>query len=422
MWPCSGPRCCPWRPSSACPGRSRPCASACVAAVADETPGGSGSDQVLDEVSCALVVSRRSAAHTRATAETLRHQPEVWAALARGDLDLTRARILADALLEIPATDPDGRPREDYDTECAALLGDGLAYAQDHTARRLELFLHRRLLALGCGERPRRRARGLAERGVWIGHRGDGTADLVARLASEDAERVYSVIRACALADRNGDPTQQRCRSPRTVGPLARRRPGRPDPRPPDQRQRRRTRVAIQTARAGPPPAGRHRHHGHHPHRLPGRPHRRTRSHQRIRGDPRRRRPPAGRWRRPLATRPDQPHHRRRPRRRDPVLPAPRSTRPARPTARRDLPIPRLRGPGSRVRPRPPHPLPPRTNLRRRTSMPCADATTASNTTAGGTSKRHPTAGCAGPAPKAHAPPHTPTTTTPASPERVTQA
>ena len=40
-----------------------------------------GSDQVLDEVSCALVVSRRSAAHTRATAETLRHQPEVWAAL-----------------------------------------------------------------------------------------------------------------------------------------------------------------------------------------------------------------------------------------------------------------------------------------------------------------------------------------------------
>ena len=36
--------------------------AACVAAVADETPGGAGTDQVLDEVSCALVVSRRSAA------------------------------------------------------------------------------------------------------------------------------------------------------------------------------------------------------------------------------------------------------------------------------------------------------------------------------------------------------------------------
>jgi hypothetical protein len=181
--------------------------AACVAAVADETPGGAGTDRVLDEVSCALVVSRRSAQHTRATAEALRHQPDVWAALCRGELDLTRARILADALFEIPMTDSDGLPREDFDSECAALRDDGLAYAQQHTARRLELFLQRRLLALGCGERPRRRSRGLAERGVWVGHRGDGTADLVARLASEDAERVYAVIRSCALAGRNGDPT-----------------------------------------------------------------------------------------------------------------------------------------------------------------------------------------------------------------------
>lgn len=182
---------------------------ACVAAVADETPGGSATDRVLDEVSCALVVSRRSAQHTRATAEMLRHQPEVWAALSRGELDLTRARILANALFDVPQTDPDGVPREDFESECATLLADGVAYAQDHTARRLELFLQRRLLALGCGERPRRRSRGLAERGVWVDHRGDGTADLVARLASEDAERVYGVIRSCALADRNGDPTNE---------------------------------------------------------------------------------------------------------------------------------------------------------------------------------------------------------------------
>ncbi len=180
--------------------------TACVAAVADETPGGSTTDQVLDEVSCSLVVSRRSAAHTRVTAETLRHQPEVWAALCRGDVDLTRARILAHALLEVPRTDPDGVLREDYESDCATVLADGLAYAQDHTARRLDLFLQRRLLALGCADRPRRRARALSERGVWLNHRGDGTADLVARLTSEDAERVYSTIRACALADRNGDP------------------------------------------------------------------------------------------------------------------------------------------------------------------------------------------------------------------------
>ncbi len=133
---------------------------ACVAAVADETPGGATTDRVLDEVSCALVVSRRSAAHTRTTAETLRHQPEVWAALCRGELDLTRARILADALFEVPRTDPDGALLAGYETDCESLLADGLAYAQEHTARRLELFLHRRLLALGCAERPRRRSQG----------------------------------------------------------------------------------------------------------------------------------------------------------------------------------------------------------------------------------------------------------------------
>lgn len=183
--------------------------AACVAAVADETPGGAGTDRVLDEVSCALVVSRRSAQHTRATAEALRHQPAVWAALCRGELDLTRARILAEALFEIPLTDIDGVPRVAYEAECAAVAAEGVAYGRQHTARRLEIFLQRRLLTLGCGERPRRRSRGLAERGVWVGHRGDGTADLVARLASEDAERVYSVIRSCALADRNGDPTNE---------------------------------------------------------------------------------------------------------------------------------------------------------------------------------------------------------------------
>ena len=181
--------------------------AACVAAVADETPGGASSDQVLDEVCCALVVSRRSATHTRNTAETLRHQPEVWAALACGQVDLTRARILADALFEIPRADPDGIPRPDHDNECTQLRADGLAYAGEHTARRLDLYLQRRLRALGCADRPRRRAQGLAERGVWVDHRGDGTADLTARLASEDAEKVYCVLRACALADRNGDPT-----------------------------------------------------------------------------------------------------------------------------------------------------------------------------------------------------------------------
>ncbi len=181
--------------------------AACVAAVADETLPGAPSDAVLDELSCALVVSRRSAEYTRTQSEALRHQPHVWAALCRGALDPPRARILADALFEVPRADTDGIPLATYEADCAQLFEEGLAYAQDHTARRLELFLQRRLAVLGCTDQPRRRRRALGERGVWLTHRGDGTADLAARLASEDAERVYAAIRQCALADRNGDPS-----------------------------------------------------------------------------------------------------------------------------------------------------------------------------------------------------------------------
>jgi hypothetical protein len=188
--------------------------AACVAAVGRDCPDGLSGERVLDELACSLVVSRRSAQHTRAVAGHLDAHPEAWAALARGEVDLTRARIVAEALGAIPGTDPDGVPRPSWAAEYAALQAEGLAYAQEHTARRLELFLRRRLLALGCTERPARRRRGLAERGVWISHDGEGTGEVTARLASEDAERVYATLRAVALADRSGDPTHD-CESPR---------------------------------------------------------------------------------------------------------------------------------------------------------------------------------------------------------------
>lgn len=183
--------------------------SACVVAIAEDAGCADGPDRAVDEVSCALLVSRRSARRTHDTAQELRTQPEVWAALHRGEVDLTRATILCQALLEIPRWDPDGTERAGWSDQRAALRRDGLAYAREHTARRLELFLRRRLAALGCADRDRARRRALDQRGVWLNHRGDGTADLVAQLASADAERVYAAIRACALADRNGDPRHE---------------------------------------------------------------------------------------------------------------------------------------------------------------------------------------------------------------------
>ena len=85
------------------------------------------------------------------------------------------------------------------------ILAAGLAYAEQHTARQLDRHLKRLLAEIDPATVVTRRRRALAERGVWIQHRGDGTADLSARLDSTDAEQVYAAIRAVALAAQRVD-------------------------------------------------------------------------------------------------------------------------------------------------------------------------------------------------------------------------
>ena len=196
---------------------------ACVAALGDTAGGGWSSEQqdrVCDELMTCFVVSRRSALFTSHQAEVLRSQPAVWAAVAAGLIDLTRGVILADALLEIPRFDDDGAERATWPKERAQLLELALPYAQEHTARRLSLFLRRHLAALGRPDRDRVRRRGRDERGVWIAHDGQGNAEITARLSSHDAEAVYATIRAVALADRNGDPAHTRPGCPTPSEPL----------------------------------------------------------------------------------------------------------------------------------------------------------------------------------------------------------
>ena len=194
---------------------------ACVAALADAVPTGWSKDQenrICDELMVGLIVSRRSAQFTWHQAEVLRSQPAVWAALAAGAIDLTRAVVLADALLEIPRHDEHGSERPDWEAERGHLLELGLPYAQEHTARQLSRYLRRQLIALGCPDPTRRRA--VADRGLWIAHDGQGGAELTARLSSEDAEKVYATIRAFALADRNGDPAHSRPGCPEPTEPM----------------------------------------------------------------------------------------------------------------------------------------------------------------------------------------------------------
>ncbi len=179
--------------------------AAAVHAVAEDTPAGVVADQVVDVLMMSLNRSRRSAVMLREQALILTHQPRVWAALWAGLLDPTKAGILAGALYLVPRLDAEDQQRAEYEADCDRLLTAGLAHAPRHTARQLDRHLKRLLAEIDPATIVTRRRRALAERGVWIDHRGDGTADLTARLDSSHAEQVYAAIRAVALAAQRTD-------------------------------------------------------------------------------------------------------------------------------------------------------------------------------------------------------------------------
>jgi hypothetical protein len=179
--------------------------AAAVHAVAEDTPAGVVADQVVDVLMMALNRSRRSGLYLREQALLLTHQPQVWAALWAGQLDVTKAGLLARALYQVPRQDTQDQERPEYDADCERILAAGLAYAAEHTAGQLDRHLKRLLAEIDPATVVTRRRRALAERGVWIQHRGDGTADLSARLDSTDAEQVYAAIRAVALAAQRAD-------------------------------------------------------------------------------------------------------------------------------------------------------------------------------------------------------------------------
>jgi len=179
--------------------------AAAVRAVALDTPAGVVGDQVVEVLMMALGRSRRSGLFLREQSLLLTHQPQVWAALWAGHLDVTKAGILARALHLVPRSDAEEQERPGYEADCERILASGLAYAAEHTAGQLDRHLKRLLAEVDPGAVVTRRRRALAERGVWIDHRGDGTADLTARLDSTHAEQVYAAIRAVALAAQRAD-------------------------------------------------------------------------------------------------------------------------------------------------------------------------------------------------------------------------
>ncbi len=85
--------------------------AAAVHAVAADTPAGVVGDQVVDVLMMALGRSRRSGLFLREQALLLTHQPQVWAALWDGRLDVTKAGILARALYLVPRLDAEDQER-----------------------------------------------------------------------------------------------------------------------------------------------------------------------------------------------------------------------------------------------------------------------------------------------------------------------
>ena len=103
--------------------------AAAVHAVAADTPAGVVGDQVVEVVMMALGRSRRSGLFLREQALLLTHQPQVWAALWDGRLDVTKAGILARALYLVPRLDAEDRERPGYEADCERILASGLTYA-----------------------------------------------------------------------------------------------------------------------------------------------------------------------------------------------------------------------------------------------------------------------------------------------------
>ena len=151
--------------------------AAAVHAVAEDTPAGVVADQVVDVLMMALNRSRRSGLYLREQALLLTHQPQVWAALWAGQLDVTKAGILARALYQVPRQDVHDRERPEYDADCERLLAAGMAYATEHTAGQLDRHLKRLLAAdrPGHGRDPPPPGAGRAggvDRSPWRWHRG----------------------------------------------------------------------------------------------------------------------------------------------------------------------------------------------------------------------------------------------------------
>jgi len=148
-----------------------------------------------ETVAVTLAMSPRSAEHLTAVSVELCSREVVWAALAEGRIDWTKAQRIVDELHEVPD------PRREH----LELLA--IQYALDHTPHQLRRYL----LGLTCDRDPDAtlRKKALDNRGVSVIARGHGMADISAYVSIEVAEAFMQALEALVASPECPDPYSQ---------------------------------------------------------------------------------------------------------------------------------------------------------------------------------------------------------------------
>jgi hypothetical protein len=143
----------------------------------------SGATQTIAAIT---VVSTRAASYLMEASSAVCCRQNIWTALANGEIDATRARLIADAFIDVP--DPDRR----------VLESRALEYAASHTAYQTRRQLTRLLVDyrpdLAVEEQERQKAKAWDRRYLAIEPREHGMADLHGYLPSGTAHILLNAL------------------------------------------------------------------------------------------------------------------------------------------------------------------------------------------------------------------------------------
>jgi hypothetical protein len=148
-------------------------------------------DAAIAEVACLLHVSHRSAQRLTDDALEICEREHVFEALERGDIDLTRAKIIARLL-------PTSALQEEFEDYA-------IFYAMDHTAHETKRWI---LANLPEEQEDAERKSEYDKRSVGVEHHSNGMSEFWAYLPTPTAETFFGALDALARAQSDPDDTR----------------------------------------------------------------------------------------------------------------------------------------------------------------------------------------------------------------------